>query len=198
MFHLFRKNSFSRFYDPLISTNMAWFKVQIGSSFGSIGWWYWWRFKEGNTAGSWRLFDANGGRLRTLQAVWGQQTPVWDQLNLTPLLFSGNWILIDLTIYQYCVFYQKFILCKRSPIGLAGFDHLTKWQFGKLLLCKTAVKRGRLRVTTLSIQVLTAVKQAQFNLLKKFLVGQWLWLSWQSGRFRYQRSTVRIQTLDFL
>ena len=24
--------------------------------------------------------------------------------------------------------------------------------------------------------------------------GQWLWLSWQSGRFRYQRSAVRIQT----
>ena len=44
---------------------------------------------------------------------------------------------------------------------------MTKWQFGKLLLCKTAVKRGRLRVTTLSIQVLTAVKQAQFNLLTK-------------------------------
>ena len=25
-------------------------------------------------------------------------------------------------------------------------------------------------------------------------LGQWLWLSWQSGRFRYQRSAVRIQT----
>ena len=24
--------------------------------------------------------------------------------------------------------------------------------------------------------------------------GQWLWLSWQSGRFRYQRSAVPIQT----
>jgi len=25
-------------------------------------------------------------------------------------------------------------------------------------------------------------------------VGQWLWLSWQSGSFRYQRSALRIQT----
>ena len=26
-------------------------------------------------------------------------------------------------------------------------------------------------------------------------VGKWLWLSWQSGRFQYQRSAVRIQSL---
>ena len=25
--------------------------------------------------------------------------------------------------------------------------------------------------------------------------GQWLWLSWQSGRFQYQRSAIRIQSL---
>ena len=30
---------------------------------------------------------------------------------------------------------------------------------------------------------------------KLFLVGQWLCLSWQNGRFRYQRSAVRIQSL---
>ena len=27
--------------------------------------------------------------------------------------------------------------------------------------------------------------------------GQWLWLSWYSGRFRHQRSVVRIQSLEF-
>ena len=28
----------------------------------------------------------------------------------------------------------------------------------------------------------------------KYFCGQCLWLSWQSGRFRYQRTTVRIQS----
>ena len=27
--------------------------------------------------------------------------------------------------------------------------------------------------------------------------GWWLWLSWYSGRFRHQRSVVRIQSLEF-
>ena len=27
------------------------------------------------------------------------------------------------------------------------------------------------------------------------MVGPWLWCSWQSGRFRYQRTPVRIQSL---
>ena len=26
--------------------------------------------------------------------------------------------------------------------------------------------------------------------------GKWLWLSWQSGRFQYQRSAVRLQSLE--
>ena len=30
---------------------------------------------------------------------------------------------------------------------------------------------------------------------KKRKIGQWLWHSWQHGRFRYQRSWVRIQSL---
>ena len=34
-------------------------------------------------------------------------------------------------------------------------------------------------------------KQQQQN----WSLGQWLWLSWQSGNFQYQRSTVRIQSL---
>ena len=29
---------------------------------------------------------------------------------------------------------------------------------------------------------------------KLFILGQWLWLSWGSGRFRFQRSSVRIQS----
>ena len=33
-----------------------------------------------------------------------------------------------------------------------------------------------------------------FKLAKSKDYGQWLWRSWQSGRFRHQRSAVRIPT----
>ena len=31
--------------------------------------------------------------------------------------------------------------------------------------------------------------------IKQSIIGQWLWLSWKSGRFQYQRSAVQIQSL---
>ena len=34
------------------------------------------------------------------------------------------------------------------------------------------------------------------QVIKNCNTGNWLWLSWQSGCFRYQRSAVRIQTLE--
>ena len=41
----------------------------------------------------------------------------------------------------------------------------------------------------------TSCTYIAFQNYKKMYQGQWLWLSWQSGRFRYQRSAVRIQSL---
>ena len=40
-----------------------------------------------------------------------------------------------------------------------------------------------------------AINYMSFPLPNDMYVGQWLWLSWQSSRFRNQRSAVRIVSL---
>ena len=43
----------------------------------------------------------------------------------------------------------------------------------------------------------TKQKEAEVGpFLTKVLIGQWLWLNWHSSHFRYQRSTVRIQSFE--
>ena len=82
--------------------------------------------------------------------------------------------------------------CLKRKTELSAVSHRMCEDVSKTYLnVKLAEWKGWICPLELS-KKLFGTRRKYFDCAQAFFFGQWLWLSWLSGRFRYRRSAVRI------